>query len=179
MTPAGRMRQGVRALLSLRESPDLAAAAAYLTVSQLALFRHMSHIEQMHALNVLRAVLAAPLQNCDARALDDIAVAALLHDVGKSRHPVRIWQKTLPVLVGRAAPGLYDELVEKDPRHWLWRAFAVKRYHPAWGAEMARTARAPERVVWLIEHHQDDAAQWVDHPHAPLLRVLQAADNAN
>ncbi|MBK9123290.1 MAG: HD domain-containing protein [Chloroflexi bacterium] len=173
------MRQGVRALLSLRVTPDLSEAAAYLTVPQLALFRHMSHIEQVHALNVLRTLLANLPQDGDPRALDDLAVAALLHDVGKSRHPVRIWQKTLPVLVGRAAPGLYDELVDKDPRHWLWRAFAVKRHHPAWGAEMARTAHAPERVVWLIEHHQDDAAQWENHPHVPLLRALQAADDAN
>lgn len=179
MTPSGRMRQGVRALLSLRETPDLAVAAAYLTMPQLALFRRMPHIEQVHALNVLRTILAAPPPDGDARALDDLAAAALLHDVGKSRHPVRIWQKTLPVLVNRAAPTLYRELADRDPRHWLWRAFAVKRHHPAWGAEMVRMTHAPERVVWLIEHHQDDAAQWNDHPYAPLLRALQAADNAN
>jgi len=173
------MRQGIRALLSLRQTPDLAEAAAYLTAPQLALFRRMPHIEQIHALNVLRTLFANLPPDGDLRALDDLAAAALLHDVGKSRYPVRIWQKTLPVLVGRAAPVLYETLADKDPRHWLWRAFAVKRHHPAWGAEMARTAHSSERVVWLIAHHQDDAAQWDEHPHAALLRALQAADDAN
>lgn len=180
MTAGRRMRQGIRALLAFRETPNLGLAAQYLNMKQLALFRRMPHLEQVHGLNVLTSVLALPLpENADNRALDDLAVAALLHDVGKSIHRVRIWQKTLPVLVSAASPDLFEKLSERDPRHYLWRAFAVKAHHPHWGAEMARHASTSERALWLIAHHQDDDACDSGHPFAALLRVLRAADDAN
>jgi hypothetical protein len=38
---------------------------------------------------------------------------------------------------------------------------------------------ASDRAIWLAAHHQDDAAQWRDHPHYVLLCRLQRADDAN
>lgn len=181
MTAGRRLRQGIRALLAFREAPDLGLAAQYLNMQQLALFRQMPHLEQVHAVNVLKSALALPLPDgSDGRALDDLAVAALLHDVGKSIHRVRVWQKTLPVLVKAASPDLFDKLSKRDPRHHIWRAFAVKAHHPQWGAEMASRARTSERALWLIAHHQDIAAALdTNHPYSGLLLVLRAADDAN
>lgn len=180
MTAGRRMRQGIRALLAFREKPDLGLAAQYLNMKQLALFRRMPHLEQVHGLNVLTSILEHPLpEGTDDRALDDLAVAALLHDCGKSIHRVRIWQKTLPVLVNAASPEVFIKLSARDPKHYLWRAFAVKAHHPAWGAEMARHANSSERALWLIAHHQDDGALDSVHAAAPLLAILRVADDAN
>lgn len=180
MTASKRMRQGVRALMAFRETPDLGLAAQYLNMPQLALFRQMPHLEQVHAVNVLRSALLIPLPpDADGRALDDLATAALLHDCGKSIHRVRVWQKTLPVLVKAASPELYEKLSTRDPKNYLWRAFAVKAHHPEWGAEMAARANTSARTLWLIEHHQDDAEQIATHENAPLLAILRAADDAN
>ena len=180
MSAPHRLRQGVKALLAFRETPDLSLAASYLNMQQLALFRRMPHLEQVHAVDVLRTVLNSDLPaDADDRALDDLATAALLHDCGKSQHRVRVWQKTLPVLVRAASPELYDKLSTGNPKNYLWRAFAVKAHHPVWGAQMAARANSRPRVLWLIEHHQDTIEQFADHPDYGLLRLLQAADDAN
>ncbi len=175
-----RLTQGLRALTAFRRTPDVQTAARFLNLPQLTLFRSLPRMEQLHALNVLRDALSIPLPVEDSRAVDDLAVAALLHDCGKIRYPVRVWQKTLPVLVKKASPTLFYQLAERDPQHWVWRGFAVKQHHPAWGAQLAAQAGGiSERALWLIEHHQDSAAQWQGHIHASLLHALQTADEAN
>lgn len=180
MSAPHRLRQGVKALLAFRETPDLSLAASYLNMPQLALFRRMPHLEQVHAIDVLRSVLGYQLPaDADDRALEDLAVAALLHDCGKSLHPVHIWQKTLPVLVKAASPDLFDKLSGGNPRNYLWRAFAVKAHHPVWGAQMAGRANSRPRVLWLIEHHQHDSAQFATHIDYGLLTLLQSADDAS
>lgn len=173
-----RLTQGIRALTAFRHTPDVQMAARFLSVPQLTLFRSLPQMEQVHALNVLRDALTQPLPD-DSRAVDDLAVAALLHDCGKARYRVYVWQKTLPVLIQKAVPRLYRWLATRDPRNLLYRGFAVKAHHPAWGAQMAAEAGVSTRAQWLIAHHQDDAAHWASHPHATLLRALQTADEAN
>jgi hypothetical protein len=146
----------------------------------MALFASLQRSEQLHSLNVLRAILAD--DNETPRAL---AVAALLHDAGKARYPLRVWQKTLAVLVRAVHRGLAARLSAGDPRHPLTRPFVVSAQHPAWSAELLRAAaanaptEADETAIWLVEHHADDADSWADHPLYPLLVRLQAADDLN
>ncbi len=171
-TPAGlRLRQGTRALAAFSRTVDLARAAAVLSPAELALFRRMRRSEQLHSLNVLAA----------SGANDDpvLAAAALLHDAGKSRYPLHLWQRTLPVLVGALARDWVRRLSARDPRRAWWRPFAVYMHHPAWGAELAAEAGSAADVVWLVRHHADDPAQWANHPLFPLLVRLKAADDAN
>ncbi len=169
-----RIKQALRGLFAFVQVVDEATPARYLSPAELTLFRQMRHSEQLHALHVLRDVLA---QESETPA--ELAVAALLHDVGKSRYTLRIWQKTIAVAVEKLAPSLY--------KHWsdgesvtLWtRPFVVKAHHPAWSAEMLRQAGSVESARWLVAHHQDDITHWVNHPKYALLRRLQQADDAN
>ena len=174
-----RFKQGVRALTAFRHTPDVQMAAQFLSQSQLALFRSLPRMEQRHALNVLTDALAQPIPSEDSRALDDLAVAALLHDCGKLRYPVRVWQKTLPVVIHKLSPRLFNRMAAQDAKNLFWRGFVVKAHHPAWGAQLASEAGVTERTLWLITHHQDAHGQWDAHPHAALLRALQTADDAN
>jgi hypothetical protein len=109
----------------------------------------------------------------------DLAIAALLHDVGKTRYPLAVWQKTLAVLVRGMLPSLFFRWSEGDAANFFVRPFAVAMQHPAWSAELLREAGASERALWLVEHHQDDPEKWRDHPYSELLQRLQAADDAN
>lgn len=169
-----RVKQALRGLFAFTQSVDEATPARYLSMAEMTLFQQMRHSEQLHALHVLRDVLAQETETSP-----DLAVSALLHDVGKSRYTLRIWQKTIAVAVEKLAPSLYTRWSD-DESVTLWtRPFAVKAHHPAWGAEMLAQAGSSEGAVWLVAHHQDDIAQWVNHPYYALLRRLQQADDAN
>lgn len=166
-----RIRQGLRELLAFAQPVDLALAAEHLPPELLALFVRLRRGEQLHSLNVLRAVLA------QGPTPPDLAVAALLHDAGKACYPLAVWQKTLAVLARAFFPGLARRWEQGSPRHFWMRPFVVYAQHPAWSAQLLADAGAPPVAVWLAAHHADDAAQWADHPAGALLRRLQQADD--
>lgn len=168
-----RLGQGIRALLAFAMSPDLGLAQQYLTQREFAAFQSMSRAEQLHSLNVLRAVLEA-----EPNAPTALTKAALLHDVGKSRYHMAVWQKTLSVFMLAFAPGLSrrhsnDDMLSK------WRSpLVVRARHPKWSGEILRECGSDSAVIWLAENHQKDEARFRDHEYYPLLIELQAADRA-
>ncbi len=174
MAALQRIQQGVRALFSFTQEVDYALASRYLDEEQLALFRQLARSEQLHSLNVLRAVLGQAPETPH-----DLAVAALLHDIGKTRYRMALWERTAVVLLRKLAPALYESWSAPGTLD-DWRApFGVYRYHPQWGAELLQATTISPRALWLVQHHQEDAAQWRAHPHHTLLLRLQKADDAN
>jgi hypothetical protein len=171
MTAVYRIRQGLRAIFAFTQVVEVPLAAQFLTPELLDLFLQMRRGEQLHSLNVLREVLA---QGAVPR---DLAAAALLHDVGKLRYPLRTWQKTLAVLTKAIAPRLADRLGKGGTVNWWNRPFVVYQQHPSWGAALVRDAGASDMVVWLVGQHQAASETWADHPLAPLLHRLQQADS--
>jgi hypothetical protein len=173
-----RLRQGIRALFAFTQLVDFDLAASYLTSAEMALFRHMRRTEQLHSLNVLRTVVAesaAARESVPA----ELAVAALLHDVGKSRYPLAVWQKTLAVLVRAFVPAAFQRLSLGDPRRIFQRPFVVYVKHPSWSAEMLAQTDALPEAIWLVAHHADDADSQPVSDLVPLLKRLQSADDAN
>lgn len=173
MAATQRLRQGIRALLAFSQPVDSALAAEYLSPALITCFEQMRRSEQLHSLNVLRDTLA------QGSTPSDLAIAALLHDVGKSRYPFPTWQKTLVVLVKTFTPRLFQHLSQGDEKNFWQRPFVLSEHHPAWSAQIIAAARAPERAVWLVEHHADSLSQWTDHPYLHLLERLKQADDAN
>lgn len=166
-----RLSQGIGALFAFARSPDLAPARRHLSSCEYEAFRSLSRSEQLHSLKVLRQVLAA-----EPAAPQALVAAALLHDVGKSRCRLSVWQKTLAVIIEATAPRLSRRLSQAESIS-RWRApFTVRRHHAKWGGEMLRKCGADMDVIWLVERHQDGAERFQDHNCYALLRRLQSAD---
>lgn len=169
-----RIWQGLRALLAPVTPVDFHLAQRHLTAKELEAFQRMSRAEQLHSLKALRNILE---QNETAPAV--LAVAALLHDVGKSRYHLAVWQKTVSALVNAFVPQLAAGL-GRDETISFWRApFALHAHHPKWSGEILRACGSDEAVIWLAEHHQENAENYRSHPHHELLRRLQMADDAS
>ena len=144
-----------------------------LSPAEMALFQKYSASDRWHGVHVLRTLRGA---GHDHPALQ---TAALLHDVGKTRLSLTIWERSLIVIVGALLPHrseAWGAPADGPPAAHGWRKpFVIKARHAAWGAEMAAAAGSDPRAVALIRSHQDDPATSGD----PLLPLLQWADELN
>jgi predicted hydrolase (HD superfamily) len=150
----------------------MALAAEILSPPLLVLFQQMRRSEQQHSLNVLRTLRGWGYDN------PALLTAALLHDVGKTRYPFYLWDRTIVVLVKAAVPSLAKKLGQGKPSG-LQRPFAVSFQHPQWSAEMVKAADADPLATALIEAHQQHMNGNPQNQMERLLAALQSADDAN
>ena len=172
-----RFRQFWHALTVVPTQEDLLQARQVLSPALMTLFLRMQPSEQAHSLWIYKQLLQ---QN----EIDhDLLAAALLHDVGKSRYPLRLWERVVIVLGKAWFPEQIKSWGKAMPRGWK-RPFAIAEQHPAWGAELAAQAGASPLAVSLIRRHQDmldtelitpsgESASLENH----LLSCLQSVDN--
>jgi putative nucleotidyltransferase with HDIG domain len=158
--------------MTARPSPDdLAQAAGLLSPALFQLFEQMQPSEQAHSLEIFRRL------QWEGETDRDLLAAALLHDVGKSHCPLRLWERVWIVLARAAAPQRARRWGQAAPRGWR-RALVVAEQHPAWGAEMARQAGASAVTVELIRRHQETLVPAAaSRPDSSLLIRLQSLDN--
>jgi putative nucleotidyltransferase with HDIG domain len=140
--------------------------------AELALFLRFDRGEQWHSFQVMRTLKEAGHDQ------PELLQAALLHDVGKTRSPLSVWDRSFVVVMKKMLPGKTAVWGNHSAQGWK-RPFVVKAQHPEWGAEMAEAAGSSALVVNLIRRHQDDLIE-SDHPEEDkLLRLLQWADDQN
>ena len=136
----------------------------------LALFMEMSDPEQTHGFRVYRRLKAEGYQD------PDLLAAALLHDVGKNRSPLAVWERVWIVV----ASSIFSQSSKQntspargDDRHPM----TVAKHHPAWGAEMAFQRGASPTTVWLIRNHERQDFKGIED--TSRLRMLKALKNAD
>jgi predicted HD phosphohydrolase len=132
---------------------DEAWAASRLTGPERMLFASMANHDRRHAIGVARRATA--LRGDDAP--DDLAAAALLHDVGKVHSrlgPVRRARATVRIAI------LGREHVRAQVARTEWtRRVALYADHPGLGAADLRARGGRARVAgWAAVHH--DASRW-------------------
>jgi len=170
-----RVRQFAHYLRGARPGPtEQALVQTHLGPRLAELFGRMSPGEQAHSLRVALALLAR------GESAPALLIAALLHDVGKTRAPVSLPGRVLVVLAGRFAPGWAARLGQHSAgAGWLARPFVTAHQHAAWGADLAAEAGAPALAVALIRRHQAALAAPPHTEEDRLLAALRAADEAN
>ena len=143
-----RACQFFRALTAKPSRDDLEKVNEVLSPALRELFYQLQASEQSHSIKVFQKLRAEDEKN------DDLLVAALLHDVGKSRHPLSLWERIAIVLGKIMFPGKVREWGRAEIAGWK-RPFVVAEQHAEWGAEMVKNAGASEMTVTLIRKHQD------------------------
>ena len=148
MRLAYRVRQFWHALFARPTLEDLSLARLVLSAPQMRLFEQLQTSEQAHSLKICQQLIQ------QGESQPDLLVAALLHDVGKSRYPLHPLDRALIVIAGAIFPEKMESWGQGSPQGWQ-RPFVVARQHPTWGAEMAANAGATPLTVTIIQNHQD------------------------
>lgn len=144
-----RARQFWLALGAAPSAKDLELAAKILSPALMELFLRQHPSEQFHSVCICKQLIEQGERS------PDLLAAALLHDVGKSLHPLRVWERVVVVIGQVIFPGLSRWWGIGAAQGWR-KPFVVAAQHPGWGAEMARAAGASPLLVKLIARHQEE-----------------------
>lgn len=130
----------------------------------------MPRADRAHGLRTYRLLAA---DDCP----EDLLIASLLHDVGKSRSQIRLWDRVLFVLAGRLAPGWLRSLPAEPRAARFGVGLIALRDHAEVGAALIAAAGGSPTVAKLIRYHHANTASlpWPAEELA-LLIALQAAD---
>jgi len=164
-----RVEQFILALTAEPDPEQLVKARQILGTTLWPIFTLLQPGEQVHSLSVMNKIID---QGYSAQ---ELLQAALLHDVGKSRSPLNVWNRTWIVLARNFFPDRLQSWGQGELTGWR-RTFVVAEQHPAWGAEMAANAGADQKVVALIRQHQQPPS-FTDPQMADWLCILQEADD--
>ncbi|MCP4419656.1 MAG: HD domain-containing protein [Chloroflexi bacterium] len=146
--------------------------ATVLSASEKKLFDRYSLNDQWHSYRVMKMLQDAGHNQYP------LLVAALLHDVGKARLPLTIWERSLIILASKLLPRQTAVWGQDEAVGWK-RPFVVKAQHPEWSAEMVTAVGSHPLAIRLMAQHQDTIAPEDNSEEANLLRLLQWADDQN
>jgi hypothetical protein len=177
-----RTRQFWHYLAAAPAANDLDFIKTLLQAPLYDLFKSLSQEEQAHSINVLNKLLERGQKN------PDLLTVALLHDVGKSRFPLRLWERVFIVFVKLVLPERSkswgnSDLLTATTHGWgrfnwlLKKPFLVAEQHPQWGAEMVSKAGGSPLVVALVARHQEKLTKEPSGEEDTLLSKLQMVDD--
>ncbi len=164
MRPAYRVRQFSNHLRAQVAPAERAAAHALLPATATALFDAMPIADQRHALDVVRRLHQAGVDDAD------LLAAALLHDAAKGAR-LRLWHRVVVVLLEAGAPRRLERLASTDPDSWRY-PFHLHLHHAERSARAALDAGCAPRVAAFIQGTPDRSD-------AQLEAALRAADAAS
>jgi len=169
-----RSRQFWLAISTRSSRQDVQLVTSILSDSQFELFQRMQRSEQTHSLVVLNELMNQGEDNAD------LLIAALLHDVGKTQAPIRLWERVLIVIVRAFCQDCVQKWGGNPETAMGWRrAFIVAEQHPIWGADLAAERGTSPLAVSLIARHQEQIPPEASSIEDNLLRTLQAVDDNN
>ncbi|MGB9640412.1 MAG: HD domain-containing protein [Anaerolineales bacterium] len=171
-----RVWQFWNALIAKPNTDDFAIVGRILPTELRDLFFRMSKDEQAHSIRVCKKLIAEGENEID------LLAAALLHDVGKTFYPLKLWERIWIVFwrernKDKKSVDLRVRWDEINQHPWWRRAMIVAENHAEWGAEILRQYHANPRLVWLVRYHQEYPQDWNNIKEFTLLEKLRRVDN--
>jgi putative nucleotidyltransferase with HDIG domain len=171
-----RLRQFWHTITIKIDPFELEQAMKLLTPEQAVLFSRLQPGEQAHALAMHRKLVK------EGENYPDLLVAALLHDVGKLRHPLNPLERATIVVARGLVPEMVRQWGSMPEEGWEslpgWRRpFIVAEQHAAWGADLVHQLGVSPQVEDLIRRHHHPAGVNSDGGENILLQKLWAVDN--
>lgn len=161
-----RLRLAQTARHFRRGEPSTERWHALLTTEAARAFALLSPGDQRHAVAV-----AAWLDQYGAST--NLVTAGFLHDIGKA-HPVfnvHLTDRIAKVILSRLAPGRLATIAAWPEPRWPLGGLWILSRHAEVGGQLVRLWGYPERVAWIVEHHEDAAVT------DPELALLVAIDD--
>jgi hypothetical protein len=171
-----RVRQFWRMVFEKPDGSEIKLVQAILSSEQVVLFMQMQPGEKNHALTMYQRLVEQDENN------PDLLVAALLHDVGKTKYTMNPVERTMVVLARAIIPGLARKWGRPPSMVWDklpgWRkSFIIAEQHAAWGAELAHNTGVSALTETLIYKHHHQNAQTPGDEENNLLYKLWVVDN--
>lgn len=163
-----RFKQFFKSLFPSLSPLEIEWVAQTLPASAFALFRKQALPEQSHALAVTKSLMNARTSlNLNPKEYENLIIAALLHDCGKSLVKLHLWQKILIVLLN-VSPLQVNKYLEAKPK-FLTLTLNIAHQHAQWGESLAKEAGLNQQICLLIRQHHC--------PQTKLGKILQEKDN--
>lgn len=143
-----RIRQAWQAGIVNPRPSDLSQLTGILTPPMLEIFNRQKPFEKAHSIQVYQQLVRTG-EKCE-----DLLIAALLHDIGKIRFPLHLWERAVIVLFRSLFPDASRNWGTGEPAGWR-RPFVVAENHPVWGKEIALQAGVSPLTATIIERHQE------------------------
>ena len=169
MSRAGhRMAQFLRAAFAHPADGEATLVDLHLPPPLRPAFARLSRAERAHAVATLRTLLR------QGHTDSNLLAAALVHDLGKSRSPLRLLDRVVVVLAQSFMPRRAARWGQGEPVGWQ-RPFVVAARHAAWGEALILQAGGSASLAEIVRRHHDPIPAASTHVD-PLLMALQAAD---
>ncbi|ATD53756.1 HD domain-containing protein [Clostridium chauvoei] len=163
-----RVKQFLWAIESNFKRIDYDYLRKYLNSDEIKLFDTLKHNDKHHCIRVCKdSILMKEQENID---VDDfkLAKAALLHDIGKSKFKLNIFEKSIVVLLDKATNGKinkYDNIKQID----------IYYNHPKIGEKILRKYNYDEEFLQVIKQHHN----YNYDNNNKILEIISKCDNKN
>lgn len=163
-----RVHQFIQAIFPHLDTLEISWALDNLPPEASPLFLRQSKSEQRHALDVAQSLMSEK-NTLTVSNFQNLLVAALLHDCGKSMVSNHLWHRVFIVLMQKMPHSLWSR-VERSTSIFA-APLKTASQHALWGANLANRAGLDPVICLLIHDHHN--------PNTELGRLLERADNAH
>jgi putative nucleotidyltransferase with HDIG domain len=167
-----RISQLLHAVFSQPDKFQIERVSQILEPDQFDLFLKLQNSEQFHAIRVMSDVETAGFSQLE------FLKAALLHDIGKTVHPLKIWERALIVLFSRFNPESFRDLSDLDLKGWK-RGLVIAKKHPEWGADLISDTNISKEMVAIIRTHHSYEIEYKDKKYSEFFQLLRSIDGKN